>query len=144
MSNTINTSYNNPYGCWTVTTEADVEGKSSKILGTFIGYVDDIAFSLANKCFYSLEFRPYIPKDYVPKSKCVHINFGIDSGTWDMSKEERVEFFKKVFKDRDVQIREGSYYASVELVNNTSNQRNLLIESALAKLTSEEKKALGL
>lgn len=141
MSNAV---YNNPYGCWTVMTEADCEGKNSKILGTFIGYVDDIAFSLADKCFYSLEFKPYSPKDYIPKSNHVHINFGIDSDTWHMSKEERVEFFKKVFKDRDVQIKEGSYYATVELVKTTSDSRDLLIKSALAKLTNEERKALGL
>lgn len=141
-----NAAYNNPYGCWTVTTEADCEGKSSKNLGTFIGYVDDIAFSLADKCFYSLEFKPYClkDKDYVPKSKRVHINFGIDSKTWDMPKEERVEFFKKVFKDRDVQVKEGSYYATVELVKTTSDPRDLLRKSALAKLTNEEKEALGL
>lgn len=139
MGNTI---YNNPYGCWTVTTEADVEGKSSRTLGTFVGYIDDIAFSLADKCFYSLEFKPCSPKDYIPKSKHVHINFGIDSGTWDMSKEDRVEFFKKVFKDRDVCIREGSYYASVELVKPVNYDD--LRKSALAKLTNEEKKALGL
>ena len=49
--------YTNPYGLWEVTTEGDCEGRSRKGLGVFEGYLDDIAFYLANKAYYTLEFK---------------------------------------------------------------------------------------
>ena len=48
--------YKDIYGYWIVTTEGDCEGRTTKTLGTFKGYIDDIALSLANKCYYSLCF----------------------------------------------------------------------------------------
>lgn len=38
------------YGTFKVTTEGDCEGKSVRHLGTFTGYIDEIAFALADKC----------------------------------------------------------------------------------------------
>ena len=37
--------YKNPYGIWIVTTEGDCEGRSTRHLGVFQGYIDDIAFA---------------------------------------------------------------------------------------------------
>lgn len=44
------------YGTFEVTTEGDCEGRSVRHLGTFTGYIDEIAFALADKCYYSLRF----------------------------------------------------------------------------------------
>lgn len=35
--------YKNPYGIWIVTTEGDCEGRSTRHLGVFQEYIDDIA-----------------------------------------------------------------------------------------------------
>jgi hypothetical protein len=39
---------------WSVTTEGDVEGKSTTNLGTFEGRLDEIAFALADKEYYQI------------------------------------------------------------------------------------------
>lgn len=50
-------------GCWRVTTEGDVEGKSTKDLGLHVGHVVDIAANLAPLAEYALDFTPEpIPK----------------------------------------------------------------------------------
>ena len=51
--------YNNAYGLWEVTTEGDCEGKSTRKLGVYEGFIDDIAFALVGSCCYSLRFKPF-------------------------------------------------------------------------------------
>ena len=144
--------YMNPYGKWRVTTEGDCEGKTTKYLGTYEGYIDEIAFSLADKCFYALEFKKI--ENELP-NRCpvekVHISLDIESGTWpnDMSTEERVGFFKRMLKDRDVEVTGGQFYASVCLHQNNEEIKKAIREKkirevVLAKLTDEEKELLGL
>lgn len=142
--------YKNPYGTWIVTTEGDCEGKTVKDLGTYVGYIDEIAFGLANECTYTLEFSPVIWSKVLPKSiaKSVNITFGIDSGTWpiDSSREERLKFFREVFKNRDVDVEDCNYYASVTLTRHVDEKEieEEVKRNALAKLTDEEKRLLGL
>jgi hypothetical protein len=138
------------YGYWKVTTEGDVEGRSTRDLGTFRGHIDEIAFHLANKCFYSLRFTPIkenelIP-EFLPNGKEVNISFDIDTGTWDMKPDKRVDYVKEILKDRpEVEVEDGQYYASVKLISGKKKTKNeIIIEKALAKLTEEEKKVLGL
>ena len=112
--------WNTPYGMWKVTTEGDCEGRSTKDLGIHEGFIDEIAFALANQAGYSLRFSPAkINKEIAksPKAKSVSVSLDIDSKTWDMTPEKRVEFVKKLFKDRlvNVDIEVGTYYASVTL-----------------------------
>ena len=45
-----------PVGWWKVTTEGDVEGRSTDQLGTYYGHVAEIAFSI-DRCCYSLLFE---------------------------------------------------------------------------------------
>ena len=45
------------YGLWQVTTEGDCEGKTTTNLGVHEGYLDDIAFSLGSRAYYSLQFQ---------------------------------------------------------------------------------------
>lgn len=138
------------YGYWKVTTEGDVEGRSTRDLGTFRGHIDEIAFHLADKCFYSLRFSPIEEKDLIPEFNInrveVNISFDINTGTWDMGSLQRVEYMKEVLKDRtDVEVEEGNYYSSIKLVSKKIKSRNeLLKEQALSKLSNEEKKVLGL
>lgn len=136
--------YLNPYGTWRVTTEGDCEGKSTRDLGVYVGYIDDIAFALSEKCFYALEFTKVCAD--VPKPKTirenVNVNLNIESKTWKMSSKERVLFFQNMLKGRDVHVSEGTSYASVTL--SKDNIELTKREIALSKLTDEEKELLGL
>ena len=139
--------YTNPYGLWEVTTEGDCEGRSRKGLGVFEGYLDDIAFYLANKAYYTLEFKKIsIPRisheDVSMEQSEVDVLLDSSSGTLDMSSEKRVLEFKKLLSRRNVHVTKGQFYASVKLSQTpTEDERR---QKALSKLTDEERKLLGL
>jgi hypothetical protein len=144
--------YMNPYGKWSVQTEGDCEGKTTRYLGTFEGYLDDIAFALADKCYYSLEFTKVEDKKL---KRCpvehVDVNLSIESGTWDMdmTMADRVKFFKDMLQGRDVKVTDGNFYSSVCLHQNDKEieravKENDMRKKALSKLTDEEKKLLGI
>lgn len=136
--------YKNVCGLWTVTTEGDCEGRSTKQLGTFEGYVDEIALFLANKAYYSLQFKLQKKiKKYYPTCKSVDVSFDIDSGTWDLKPKERINLMKDFFSDRPVYIEEGQYFACVK-IRTTENLKHKEKEKALGKLTDYEKQLLGL
>ncbi len=81
--------YDSPYNKWKVTTEGDEEGKTIINLGTYEGYLDDIAFFLGDKAFDSLTFKPLslnIPNN--PRSNYVRVKLEVDSKTWDLSPNE--------------------------------------------------------
>ena len=114
--------YTKPYGIWKVTTEGDEEGRTTRELGVYEGYVDEIAFNLRRMAGYGLTFHKLSdkkPEGYA--SYChregaqSHISFDIDSKTWDMSKQGQVAYFQKVFRGRPVTVVESNYYASVLL-----------------------------
>jgi hypothetical protein len=123
MSTKTPHSYTSSFGLWHVDSlSGDCEGRSTRDLGIHGGHIDEIAKRLAGQCYYGLRFRPAIPKEKpeLPKPKKrgkVHISLGIESGTWpsDMSKEERVQFFRELFQDRPVEISDGTYYSTVEM-----------------------------
>lgn len=111
----IGEQYINPHGAWKVTTEGDVEGRSIRQLGTFEGYIDDIAKGLADKVFYSLQFKRMGDTITVPEPKdvkCVNVSLDIDSNTWNMTRDIRADLMSEVLKDRPVKITEGNYFAS--------------------------------
>lgn len=115
----VDEKYKDIYGYWRVTTEGDCEGRTTKTLGTFKGYIDDIALSLANKCSYSLCFtkiKEPTEEKYTDKKNKVNVQLDIDSKTWDMTSEERCEVMKELFKDRNVIIEEGDYYPSFNII----------------------------
>ena len=134
--------YTNPYGLWEVTTEGDCEGRSRKGLGVFEGYLDDIAFYLANKAYYTLEFKKIsIPRisheDVSMEQSEVDVLLDSSSGTWDMSSEKRVLEFKKLLSRRNVHVTKSQFYASVKLSQTpTEDERR---QKALSKLTDEER-----
>ena len=139
--------YKNPYGLWKVTTEGDCEGRSTRDLGIFKGYIDEIAFALADKCFYSLEFKYIDEKDYtaplVPESNTVSVSLDVDSGTWDLNSNERAFWARKFLSNRDVEVLPGQYYASFILKTGKKTAEDIKKE-AMDKLTKEEIEALGL
>jgi len=138
--------YLTPYGNWKVTTEGDCEGKSTTQLGTYTGYIDEIALFLANKSYYGLQFSAVIeqmPKNPVPTAKSVNVSLDIDSGTWDLSPEARMCFAQRLFRSRPVIVGQSNYYACFTLQTEMSEE-DLARESALKKLTDEEKRLLGL
>ena len=141
--------YQNPYGYWHVTTEADVEGRITRDLGVFEGYLDEIAFRLASESFYSLQFTRFEFTDLnkfciTSKAKTVQVTLDIDSGTWDMTGPDRVDFVRKMLADRNVGVSEGKCYASVTLHRTAQDAVETKRKAALAKLTAEEKALLGL
>lgn len=83
MTKKLAESYKKAYGFWEVTTEGDCEGRSVSRLGIYEGYIDEIALALADRCYYSLCFRPIDPRalDLTPKRKSVEISFDIGSNT---------------------------------------------------------------
>lgn len=136
--------YKNPYGIWKVTTEGDCEGRSIRNLGVYQGYVDEIAFALADKCSYSLRFEKIctdVPKPTKAIEK-VNISFAIESETWDMDSGERVQFVRSMLQGRGTHVFESNFATSVTLEN--TNIEKTKREVALAKLTPEEKALLGL
>ena len=146
MDKKLSTDYSNPYGTWIVTTEGDVEGRSVKQLGTFTGFIDEIALYLANKCFYSLNFsKTEMVKEFKPTKDEVHVSFDIQSGTWDMNSSQRANVAREIFKNRPVTIREGQYYASFVISGKMSEEDILAIEreKILSKLSKKERETLG-
>lgn len=142
--------YTNKFGRWKVTTEGDVEGRTTNDLGVWEGYVDEIALHLADKCYYSLTFKflePQ-PEKLIPVKNKVNIQFDIDSGTWDFSPEGLVKNMKIWFKDRPVQVENCNYYASFTIKSKESlNPEEIKKMKALKKLkksmSEEELELLG-
>lgn len=120
--------YSNPFGAWRVTTEGDVEGRTTEDLGTYTGYLDFIAYHLADKAVYGLEFKKIPMKPSIQPIKTrktlekveVHVQLNIESGTWGMNPEDRVRklrLFYIMLKDRKhVVVEDGCQYSSVKLV----------------------------
>lgn len=136
----------NAYGKWHVTTEGDCEGRTTKDLGVHEGFLDDIAFALGGEAFYGLRFST--AKELPPPNKrfpvtSTHVSLDIDSDTWGMPSKARVEYFKKLLLGRKTIVRDSNFYASVVLVLNEVEAKEVIKRGALAKLTAEEQKALG-
>jgi hypothetical protein len=143
------------HGVWKVTTEGDCEGRTTSHLGTHEGYIDDIAFALADKCYYSLQFERVDPKelDQKPKRDVTNVSLGIDSGSWDLHGDALVAYWEELLKGRDVTVVGHKYYAGVEIARGRDNdivrkrQAEKLKqerEDALRKLTTREKAILGI
>lgn len=143
--------YDSSYGLWKVTTEGDCEGKTTRNLGIYEGNISDIAFYLKNKCEYSLRFSQAratkIDSVDVTHYGNVNISLDIDSGTWNMSPEDRVNYFKVLLntenRDHMITVEPGRSFASVKLVGYDSHEEYVR-KTALEKLTDEEKEVLGL
>ena len=132
------------YGTWLVTTEGDVEGRTIHTLGVFTGYIDEIAFHLANKCYYTLHFKETETKpQYESFGGMVNIRVDSDTKGW-RSEDISLDGIRERFSDRAVKITEGNYYRSFNIQSRDAIDKEKIRKNALAKLTDEEKKILGL
>lgn len=133
------------YGTFKVTTEGDCEGRSTRNLGIYTGYIDEIALALADKCFYSLCFTLVEPMvlDLTPKKNTVKISLDIDSGIWDLNTTEAMNYFKNFFKDRDVEVTATHGYGACTITSDKETIEEKR-EKILQKLSTEEKQILGL
>jgi len=141
----MNNAYKNIYGTWEVTTEGDCEGYSIRRLGTFRGFVDEIALHLANKAYYKLRFKlaEIHNNPFSPTADKISVSFDIDSETWDTVKTDAgLQEIKEVFKDRPVTIEESNSFAS--FVIKSKNSDEIKRKNALSKLTDDDIKILGL
>ena len=121
----VNKMPDSPIGAWMVTTEGDEEGRTTRQLGVWYGHIVDIAKMLAKRRYYSLRFQavespPVVTGDKETGAGIVQISLDISSGTWDMSRDDRVRAFKELL-GKGVTLtpwdcRDGDYYASVKLI----------------------------
>lgn len=109
------------------------------------GNIDEIALALADRCYYSLCFRPIDPRalDLTPKRKSVEISFDIGSNTWDMDNEGIVAAFKEVLKDRPVYVHKGRLFSSVNISTEEESEEEKR-QKILKKLSPEERRILGI
>ncbi len=118
--------YTSPIGNWEVTTEGDCEGRSIKNLGIFYGHIVEIAFYLADRCYYTLQFKPHFGIQqkapiYTASKRDVWISLAIGSETWNMTHEQRTNLLRKWFDLEDKNIKvlpsspQASYYAGTYL-----------------------------
>lgn len=147
----LNPDYDTAWGIWRVTTEGDCEGRTTKELGVWEGYIDEIALHLADRVMYGLCFDVAESKSsssLPPAGKEVNISFGINSGTWNMSREERLAVFDNIIarSNRPVRVEESNYFACVTIQTDarTVQQRKADARAAvLARMTEEERELLG-
>jgi hypothetical protein len=94
--------YNDPVGIWQVTTEGDCEGKSVRNLGAFEGHIVDIAYALADQCYYTLTFKRTVPVPEKPKKRPTKttIALDIDSGSWDMKLPQRASSLQQMLASK--------------------------------------------
>lgn len=129
------------FGIWEVTTEGDCEGRTTLNLGIHEGFIDEIAFKLADQVGYKLRFT-WVDAKRVNEMHAVttevHISLAI------------AEIFGHFLNGRDVEVEDGQFYASVKLLagaNAESRAKRVLDikrAAALAKLTDQDKEVLGL
>lgn len=135
--------YDNSFGTWKVTTEGDVEGRTTTNLGIYEGHIDEIALHLADKCSYALSFELVEPmKAFTPTKSYVDIALPPDSETWDLGMLDRVSWFNNFLKNRPVEVAPSNSHASVRIV--AENPQEIEIQAALSKLTEREKELLNL
>ena len=132
--------YKNAYGFWEVTTEGDIEGKTTKLLGQYEGYVDEIALALADRRgSWSLNFRLLepTPRPFEPKRSEIVINFHPESGI------KTHEQFQEFFAGRPVKLVRARHFQSV-VIQTSEVIKADLIKQAKAKLSQAELEALGI
>ena len=126
----------NPNGPWTVTTEGDCEGRATRHLGSYAGPIDRIAFALATRAEYVLEFEPLIIVD----SESLPV-----TATTAFIRVRGVKDARELLHGRPVAVSAGNYYESTKLVGSTFYDPLLaqsLAEQAMKKLSPQEFSAL--
>lgn len=143
------TEYNIPsrYGYWQVSTEGDEEGKSIRNLGVFHGNIDEIAFALVDKAYYSLNFRLIDPENIpVPKEYKTKIDIYLDLKDVPYGDSNaRVSIMREMLAGTNISVKKSNNtYGGVTLYRPEDPDRikEAKITTVLNKLTDEEKELL--
>jgi len=135
----------NGFGTWTVTTQGDEEGRTTRHLGTYTGTISEIAFALAGSCYYSLTFKI---SDHLPsRATGYEVNVIVDHMYDNHRDYDDTENLLKDMQDLvgdHVTVEKSNYYHCVKLIMNQDEQDKLKKMKALDKLTEEEKVLLGI
>lgn len=136
---------------WKVTTEGDCEGRSTRNLGVYRGNPVNIAFLLADKVAYTLQFEEIVIQDvpkFDPHGQQVSMNFSVSSQYYfgKSTESQRRAFFEDLIGVKPVKITNANPGAhSIELTSTcVSNSKAKKVKDALAKLSQEEIELLGL
>ena len=136
-------SYKNPYGTWEVKTVNGEDGSVVKHLGAYIGYVDEIALHLADKCGHYLEFKRIEAKELRPTGADVTVSFNYESGLFEKGgMPSNLPELSNSFSKRPVNIHGASGYRRFMIESKSKD--SFIKEEALKKLTDEERRVLGL
>lgn len=114
--------YASPVGWWKVETEGDCEGRSIKQLGVYYGHVAEIAFSIQEIACYEYTFMPAgdlpEPKErpkYLPVRSSATVGLNINSNTWNLQGQARVNWWKNWLNSEDVIVKSSNYYKAVHI-----------------------------
>ncbi len=115
--------YTNPIGTWRVTTEGDLDCRTTTHLGSHYGHLAEIAFSLADKCEYTLTFHKEGDVDprmvrpmYTATRDRVNVKMNINSVPWTSPEDkERVRHYHRFLDTPDIIVLPSHYFASVTL-----------------------------
>lgn len=129
------------YGTWRVTTEGDVEGRSTKQLGVYTGFIDDIAFYLSKQSYYTLSF--YKTGGEIKKEDIKDSNSEVSISVSGYDRYDVIKTIQNELGDT-IKCEVGNYYESIKLSLNDDEKHKLLRRTGLSKLSDEEKVALGL
>ena len=129
-------------GYWEVTTEGDCEGRTTRNLGTYYGWLDEIAFKLASQSYYSLRFSKVDQKIYLdnsPSGNTVIISVGPEFG---ISISDKIEEIGKliVAAGRSVYVSNASYGIQLSVNKPVDIEKKEIMD----KLTDREIGILGL
>lgn len=142
----------NSYGTWQVTTEGDCERRTTRNLGIYEGTIEDIAFHLADKAMYTLEFAPVQPINVDSSAPtATEVDISLRTPSWDKFDDiERLNTIKGLLRRREIDIVRGRYYNTVCMIlGQTPEQKEAariatIHARAVAKLTDEERQVLGI
>ena len=105
--------YASPVRWWKVTTEGDIEGRTTLLLGVYFGHLAEIAFELASKAAWALEFTPTegaappVGLERVarkPTAPVVCVQLDVQSGTWELRDEQRLAWWRRWLDTDDISV----------------------------------------
>lgn len=98
---------------------------------------------MAGKCGHYLEFKRIEPKELNPTGSDVAVSFAHESGLFEKGGiPSELQELSNVFSKRPVNIHAASGYRRFMI--ESKNKDSFIKQKALAKLTDEEKRVLGL
>ena len=134
------------YGYWQVSTEGDEEGKSIRNLGVFHGNIDEIAFALADKAMYSLDFKQINPNNIpTPEEYKTRVEICLDLKDIPYGDSRaRINIMQEMLSETNISVEKGNTYSGVSLIRPEDPHRvkESKIKTILSKLTDEERELL--